>query len=290
MSAVPQSRVKSGDIPRLGIIAGGGEIPARLAQACEAQGRDIFIVAFEGQTDPHSYRQRRHMLTRLGAAGQIIETLKAHQIRDIVLVGAIRRPSLAELKPDLRAARFFTRIGLKALGDDNLLSALRAELEAEGFTVHGAHEFATDLLAPAGVVGRYKPRKEDRADILRGIEVLQALGRVDVGQAAIIQQGMVLGVEAIEGTDELIRRCKAYKRQGRGSVLVKLCKPDQDTDFDLPTIGPETLRLCADSGVSGIAFHAGRSLLIAPEETAHLADEHKLFVIGIDPETFEHDA
>ncbi len=293
MSASEENRAKSrvkGRIKRLGIIAGGGSVPERLLHACDKSGLEVFVVGFEGQTDPAIMEGRNYMMTRLGAAGQIINTLQSHDIRDLVLIGSIRRPSLAELKPDMRTVQFFTRIGLKSMGDDSLLQALRYELELEGFNVHGVQEFVENLLVGPGQVGRYKPKKADWGDIDRGIEVSTHLGLMDVGQSVIVQEGIVLGVEAAEGTDELIQRCIKYKRKGRGGVLVKTCKPQQDQSFDLPTIGPETIRLCAKIGLSGIVVQAGHSLLIKPQEVADLANKHKLFVLGLDLKEKRHAA
>lgn len=286
MSAPEKSSLKSSvdhqEIKHLGVIAGGGDLPEKLLYACDQAGIQVFIIAFENQTDQSLFEGRQYMLTRLGAAGKIINTLKSHDIRDIVMIGAIRRPSLMELKPDIRTAQFFTRLGLRALGDDGILQALRHELEEEGFKIHGVQRFVADLIAGKGPVGRYKPKKGHGIDIERGIEISQQLGALDVGQSVIVQEGIVLGVEAAEGTDELIRRCKNLKRKGRGGVLVKTCKPQQDTDFDLPTIGPETVRLCAGAGLSGIIIQAGHSLLLQPQDIAALANQHKMFVMALD--------
>lgn len=269
-------------LPPLGIIAGGGDLPRRLLAACDAAGRDVFIIGFEGQTDPALMQGRSYMMTRLGAAGRVIETFRAHGVRDLVLIGSIRRPGLAELRPDLRAARFFARVGLRALGDDGLLKALRAELEAEGFVIHGIQDFVDDLLMQEGPLGRLKPKKRDLADMERGLIVSRELGRLDVGQSVIVREGIVLGVEAAEGTDELIRRCGAYgTRSGRSGVLVKTCKPQQDRSLDLPTIGPRTVHLCAEAGLAGISVQAGHALLLDPQETAEVADRSGLFVIGV---------
>lgn len=289
MSATPQSRIDQGaskpPVKKLGIIAGGGAIPALLLSACDEQGIETFVVGFEKQTDPAVMEGRNYMLTRIGAAGQILQTLQSHEIKDLVLIGSIRRPSLAELRPDMRTAQFFARVGLKALGDDSLLKALRDELERDGFIIHGVHKFMDDLLAKPGEIGKHKPKKQDWNDIDRGIEVSQQLGHLDVGQSVIVQEDLVLGVEAVEGTDELIRRCIQYKRKGRGGVLVKTCKPQQDQDFDLPTIGPETVRLCAAAGLDGIVIQAGKSLVIDSEDVAALADKHRMFVLAVNLET-----
>jgi DUF1009 family protein len=269
-------------ITTLGIIAGGGVLPDRLLAACDKRGIEVFVIGFEGQTDPALMVGRRHLWTRLGAAGQIIQTLKAHHIHDLVLIGSIARPAFSELKPDWKTASFLMRVGSRAMGDNNLLTAIRAELEREGFAVHGVQEFAHDLLAPAGAVGKYKPQKEDQEDIQRGLEVARAIGKLDVGQAAVVQDGLVLGVEGIEGTDALIDRCGELKRKSKGPVLVKVRKPQQDIALDLPTIGPETISRAAYHGYRGIVFEAGTTLLIEPQVVAEKADAAKMFVVGVE--------
>ncbi len=269
-------------VETLGIIAGGGALPERLLHSCDRRGIQPFVIGFEGQTDPMICKGRNHLWTRIGAAGQIINTLKSHGISDLVLIGSMRRPSLPELKPDIRTARFFARLGLRAFGDDGLLRAIREELEAEGFIIHGIQEFAHDLLAGEGAIGRHKPRRTDWVDIDRGIEISRMMGALDIGQAAVVQEGIVLGVEAAEGTDELIRRCAKLRRTGRGGVLVKTSKPRQDENLDLPTIGPRTITLCAEAGFAGIVVQAHHSLLIDPQEIADTANKHGLFVLGVD--------
>jgi DUF1009 family protein len=286
MSASEKSGLKSAPaLPHtVGVIAGGGSLPLRLIESCEKKGISLFVIGFEGQTDPAIIQGRNHMWTRLGAAGHIMKTLKRHDVTDLVMIGAIRRPSLAELVPDFKTIEFFARIGMKALGDNDLLGAIRTMLEREGFRLHGVQAFADDLLARQGSVGQYEPAEGDWVDIRRGAEVLMALGLLDVGQSVIVQEGMVLGVEAAEGTDELIRRCGPLKRKGRGGVLVKLCKPQQDRDLDMPTVGPQTLNQAAEAGLAGVCIHAGHSLLVDPDEVAKIADRHKMFLVGISPD------
>ncbi len=282
MSAAEESHLTDADMETLGIIAGGGVLPERLLHACDKRGITPFVIGFEGQTDPSVCLGRNHLWTRIGAAGQIINTLKSHQIRDLVLIGSLRRPSIHELKPDMRTARFFARLGVRSLGDDGLLKAIRHELENEGFVIHGVQDFADNLIAGEGAVGRTKPKKSDWTDIDRGLEVSRMLGALDVGQSVVVQEGIVLGVEAAEGTDSLIRRCANIKRAGRGGVLVKTSKPRQDRDLDLPTVGPKTVELCAEAGLAGIVMQAGSTLLIDPQDVADIADKRNLFVVGVD--------
>lgn len=291
MPAAEESRVTAApqpaphDVTKLGIIAGGGRLPLRLIIACEQRGIEIFIVAFEGQTDPAILKGRPHVVTRVGAMGKIIRALKDHGVRDIVMIGGMRRPSFSELRPDLKALGIVLRNGLKrGVGDDGLLKVLRREFEGEGFRFHGVQRFVTELLAEPGVLGRHKPDKTDMNTIRMGAAVARAIGRLDVGQAVVAQEAQILGVEGAEGTDELIRRCAAYRRKGRGPILVKLCKPQQDTALDLPTIGPDTISLCAHAGMAGIAVEAGRSLILDVDEVAAIADRLGLFVVALTPE------
>lgn len=266
---------------RLGILAGSGELPARLVDVCRKDGRPFFVLAFEGEADPATVSDAPHAWVRLGAAGRGFELLRNEGVEEIVFAGAIRRPSIASLRPDWRAARFLARVSYRALGDDGLLSAIVKEVESEGFRVVGADTLLGSSLIGEGPLGKHRPDAQALADIARGLEVVRALGAIDVGQAAVVQQGLVLGVEAIEGTDSLLARCAGLKREGPGGVLVKAVKPGQERRADLPTIGRRTVRGAAAAGLRGIAVEAGASLVIDPPAVAAAADEAGLFVVGV---------
>lgn len=279
----------SPSIKKLGIIAGGGSLPLTLVNACKASGVDVYAVGFDGQTDPALFEACEHKKAKLGQVGKIIKYFKSQDITDLVMIGSIQRPSFSELIPDLKAAKFIASTGLKAMGDSDLLSALRVFLEGEGFTVHGVQNFVPEIVMPVGIVTKNEPSKDDWIDIRRATEIVQGLAQLDIGQAAIVQDGLVLGVEAIEGTAALIERCGGLKRKGRKGVLVKLCKPQQDTSLDLPTIGLETIRRVHEAGFGGIAVHAQKSLIIDKEELVSFADAHHLYIIGIDPDDLSCD-
>jgi DUF1009 family protein len=266
--------------PKLGIIAGSGALPGKLVEKCRETGRDCFVLAFEGETDPASIAGVEHVWSRLGAAAANFSSLRQAGVRELVMAGGLRRPSLAGLRPDWRAARFFARIGLRALGDDGLLSAVIKELEGEGFTLVGVDSVLGDALAPTGAFGRHRPDAQALADIAHGFHVAAALGALDIGQAVIVQQGMVLGVEAIEGTDGLIGRCAALRRDGVGGVLVKAKKPNQERRADLPTIGPQTIEAAHAAGLRGIAVEAHATLVIERDGLTAAADRLGLFVFG----------
>ncbi|HYH22562.1 MAG TPA: UDP-2,3-diacylglucosamine diphosphatase LpxI [Azospirillum sp.] len=268
--------------PKVAILAGGGDLPARLATAVRGTGREVFIVAFDGQTDPATVAGFPHLWSRFGAAGSIVARLKAEGVGDLVFAGPVRRPSFSELLPDWYTTKFLAKVGTRALGDDGLLRSVARELEGEGFRVVGLHEILGELLTPAGPVGSRTPDEAARRDIARGVEVARGLGALDVGQGCVVQQGIVLAVEAIEGTDAMLDRCAGLRRPGGGGVLVKVKKPQQDRRLDLPTMGTTTVEKAAAAGLAGIAVQAGGSLIVDRTAVGALADRLGLFVVGIE--------
>ena len=189
---------------------------------------------------------------------------------------------MAEIKPDWLALKILTKIGLHAAGDDTLLRGLGKALEEEtGAVMMGIQDIFADILTPTGQLGKITADEAAMQDITRGIKVVRLLGQADVGQSVVVQQGIVLGVEAIEGTDALVSRTHELRREGAGGVLVKIAKPQQDNRYDLPTIGVDTINAVASAGLRGIALEAGRSLLLDREATILAADASGLFLLGI---------
>jgi len=271
----------------LGILAGGGPLPGRVAAAAAAAGRPVFLVGLEGFAERSVLAPFPHGFVRLGAAGRILAMLRENGCRDLVLVGPVKRPSILDLRPDVEGARILARIGRAAFaGDDGLLAAVVRVLAEEGFSVLGAHEILTEAVAPGGLLGTIAPDAQAMSDIARGVAVVRALGAADVGQACVVQQGIVLALEAIEGTDAMLARAGLLARQGSGGVLVKLVKPGQDRRADLPTIGPNTVAAAAAAKLSGIAFEAGGTLLTDRDGLVRAGDAAGLFLLGIDPSKY----
>ena len=270
---------------KLGILAGGGSLPSLIIEACRQSGRDLFVVAFEGQADADLVVDVPHAWVRLGAASKTLKLLKDASVEELIFAGRIARPTMAALRPDAKAREFFAKMGTKVFGDDGLLRALAATLEAEGFMVTSPTAILGDLQVAEGILGANVPDESARLDISRGIEVINALSPVDVGQAVAVQEGLVLGVEAVEGTDALIERCGSLKREGPGPVLVKIRKLGQDIRVDLPTIGHATVKRARDVGFRGIVIEAKAALVLEREHVIVTADEAGLFVIAV---TVEH--
>lgn len=268
----------------LAVIAGRGSLPGRVVEAARDAGREIFVLGLEGITDPDLVRDVAHRWVRLGEVGKAIDALHAAGAAEVVMIGTVGRPSLGALRLDWRGVKLASRLGLSGQADKRVLDALVHELESEGFRVRGADDVVRSLLAPAGPLTTARPDATASADIALGVRVARRLGELDVGQAVVVQQGLVLGVEAIEGTDRLLERCAGLRLDGPGGVLVKLMKPDQDRRIDLPTIGPETVAGARDAGLRGIAVERGNSLIALRAETLAEAEASGLFIVGIAPE------
>lgn len=270
---------------KLGIVAGSGILPGLLAAACRREGRPFFVLGLQGFANPVLLQQEPDAWIKIGEAGRGFELMHEAHVKEIVMAGGLKRPTLADLQPDMRTLKFFARIAGKILGDDGLLSAVVAEIEREGFRVVGADQILTSLLAPPGAFGAHAPDDAAKADIEKGIQAAHDLGRRDLGQAVVVQGGQVLGVEDAEGTDALLRRCADLADKTKpGGILVKMMKPRQERRVDLPTIGVTTVKNAAMSGLRGIAVEAGHTLVIDRAGVAAAADAVGLFVVGVTAE------
>ena len=268
--------------PKLGIIAGGGELVAELCTSCRKQGREYFVIGINGNVDPNNLKESPHEIIHLGAIGRLIYEFRKQAVEEIVMVGSIQRPNWQEIRPDWRALKLFPRLLAGGQGDGDVLRVAITELENEGFCVIGIEQVLPDLLTPLGKVGRYSPSPQVQRDISLGLSIARTIGELDIGQAVVVQQGLVLGMEAAEGTDSLILRCGLLSKPGEKGTLVKIKKPGQDSRADLPTIGPDTIRRVQESGLGGIALQAFGSLIVERTKVVELADKCGIFVLGID--------
>lgn len=270
---------------KLGILAGRGPLPGKLARACRDRGREVFVVGFKGETDPDTVDGLDHAWVNVAAIGHTLKLLRGAGVGELVLLGPVSRPDFKSLRPDLHGARLLPKIMAAAQrGDDAIMKVIVDDLEKEGFTVLGAEEVMSDLTPTGGVLGTVEAGPQDQLDIGRGIEVVRAVGALDVGQAAVIRRGYVLAVEAAEGTDEMLRRCAAFREEEPGGILVKLPKPGQERRADLPTIGLPTLQGCTAAGLRGVVLEAGGALIDDREAVIEFADAHGIFIIAVEAE------
>lgn len=265
---------------KLGILAGGGFLPIRIAERCHENGIEYFVIVFENQGDPDAFSDHPHVVSRLGAAGGIIKALKKEDCDQLVMAGTIRRPSAKDVRPDLWGVKFLAKTGAMALGDDGLVSALVKALESEGFDVIGADEIVPEYLVPHGQLGKISPTEKSTADIPQAIRAARALGERDEGQAAVVHDGNIIAEEQSDGTDAMLRRLTESKNVG--GILAKTLKPDQERRVDLPTIGKQTIENAHAAGLSGIVVEAGNAFFYERDEALALANNLGLFIIGVD--------
>lgn len=267
MSALPAS---------LAIVAGGGAFPKMIANHLKGRGVSIFIVHLQGDSD--EFKGFNDMVARPEQLGLIFKNLRQHNIHDLVLIGRMKRPGLFDLRPDWDTIKIMGRVAFNLLfgGDDALLKSVRKMLEREGFQVHAAQEFIDGLGAPTGVFSKTAPHDDVRNQIQVGMDAARNLGSRDIGQAIVMRDGMISGREDQRGTDFLIKA-----NAGRNGVLVKMAKPQQDKALDMPCIGPDTVKRCAEAGFAGIAVEAGSVLIAERDDVVALADAANMFLIGV---------
>ncbi len=276
-------------IPPLGVVAGSGILPQLLLSSCSQQGREVFVIAFEEETRPDYVENFPHIWISLGSIGSGIEALRRAGVTELVMAGKINRPKLSTLRPDMVAARLMAHLGMTLFSGDNaLFSAIVGFLEREGFAVIGADQLLEDLVTPEGPITRMLPGKQAQKDIEIGVRLAHLVGGLDVGQAVIVKNGLVLGVEAVEGTDALIERCVQYGPEGTGGVLIKAKKPLQERRVDLPAIGITTIEKVYQAGFSGIALEAGGSLILDRNAVRRRADELGIFIVGFSRSDLSH--
>jgi DUF1009 family protein len=275
---------------KLGLIAGGGALPVELAAHCEAAGRAFAVMRLRGFADPALARYPGAEVG-IGEFGKAFKALRAEGCEVVCFAGDVKRPDFAALMPDARGLLIVPSL-IKAArqGDDALLRRVLDEFEKEGFEIEGAHEVVGEMTLPRGRLGKFYPRDEHMADIDKALLVAREIGRLDVGQGAVVCNGLVLAVEAQEGTDAMLRRVAELPQAIRGSaerprgVLAKAPKPIQETKVDLPTIGVATIQRAARAGLAGVVGEAGGLLVVDREAVTACADDLGLFVLGVDPQ------
>lgn len=276
-----------GDRGPLAIIAGGGPIPAIVAKAAQRAGRPVFIIGIAGEAGaaieafPHEY-------LKWGQFGRLMKVLAEHKTREVVMIGTVgSRPDMRDLRLDLGAVWLMARVaGLLMRGDNDLLSGLIGILKELGYDVVGAHEVAPELVAADGQLGARGPDKNMLRDVKRAMRAARAIGVLDAGQAAVVMNGLIVALEASEGTDAMIERVThlreigRIRHKGRIGVLGKCAKPQQDLRVDMPTIGVRTVERAAAAGLAGIAVESGRVMIVDRPAVIEAANRHGIFIVG----------
>ena len=278
LSVNPEMETK---IPKLAIIAGNGGIPFYLIEECKNLGREYCLIIIDGHAEELSKKYKPDFVVSLSKMGRAIKFVKDIEIKHILMVGAIERPSLKNIIPDLWTAKFLATISSKVSGDNSILSKLTKALEKEGFIIISPEEILPNLLCPKGLLGKFKANEQNKKDILTGFKIAKIIGANDIGQSIIIENGLVLAVEAAEGTDNMIKRSLLLKKEKIGGVLIKVIKPMQDKRIDRPVVGINTIKAVKDAGLAGIAIESNEILILNYNDVISYADKESLFIEGI---------
>lgn len=274
------SEMKRNDTEVLGLIAGGGPFPLKVAHAARARGIRVFAVAHEGETDPALEGIADSTAwVRLGQLGRLIKSLKKAGASVAVMAGTITKKRMfQDIRPDVRAISLAARLAV--FHDDDILRAVTAELSKEGIEIVSPTVYMPELVAPAGILSRRRPSRAERDDMAFGWRIAKELGRLDIGQCVVVRNKTVLAVEAIEGTDETIRRGGGLAMEK--AVVVKVCKPSQDTRFDLPSVGLNTVMVMEEVKAAVLAVEAGKTLIFDRPEMIAEADRAGMVVACIE--------
>lgn len=268
-------------IPKLAIIAGNGSIPFYLIEECKKIGREYCLIIIEGHGKELSEKYDPDYIVSLSKMGRAVKYVKNIGIKHILMVGGVKRPSLKNIIPDLWTAKFLTTISSKVSGDNSVLSKLTKALEKEGFIIVAPEEVLPNLICPKGTLGKVKPNQQNNEDISTGYRIAKIIGANDIGQSIIIENGLVIAVEAAEGTDRMIKRSLSLKKEKKAGVLIKVIKPMQDKRIDRPVIGIDTIKAAKKAGLDGIALESNEILILNYSDVILYADEEGLFVEGI---------
>ena len=271
---------------KLGLIAGGGALPVSVAARCEAEGRPVFVIRLAGFADPH-LAHYPGLDAGMAEIGKILAAMKKAGCAAVCLAGTVSRPDFKTLKPDFKGAMVLPGI-IKAAtqGDDALLRKILSLFEAEGFTVEGADDILGGETLPAGALGAVQPSEEQLVDLRKALYVAEKSGELDIGQGAVVCDGLVLAVEAQEGTDAMLVRVAGLPADLRGSpsarkgALGKAPKPIQDLRVDMPVMGARTVELAAAAGLAGVGGVAGKLIVIDRAGLIEAADRLGLYVWG----------
>ncbi len=275
--------MKDNLVEPLGIFAGRGVLPRMLIEDCEKKGRKFFLFLLESENYEIDYSPFNPIKLPYGAIEKFLGIIKQNQIKQLVFIGAVNKPNFSDIKVDKRGAILLAKIlANKILGDDTVLRTVISFFEKEGIEIIAIDKILDCVISTKSILTKRHPSKENLEDISIAARAIKFFAQFDVGQSLIIAQKQIIAVEALEGTDEMIKRCGNFNVDyKRNAVLVKMKKPKQSTKADLPTIGLDTIKNCHDVGIMGIAIQAGSTLVLEKDKIIKFADDNEMFVTVI---------
>ncbi len=267
----------------IAIVAGRGKLPLMLIEECQKRGQKFLLLLLEGENYEIDYSAFNPVKFKYGTVEFFLSEIKSRQIKNIVFIGAVTKPNFSAIKVDKKGTILLAKIlANKILGDDAVLRTVMNFLEKEGLKFVKIEELLDCVISTKSTLTKIKPSSESLADIDLGVSAIKLFSKFDVGQSMVVAQKQIIAVEAAEGTDEMIKRCKnldiSYKKN---STLIKMKKQNQSKKLDLPTIGVATVKNCFEAGIKGIAIQTNYTLVLDRDEVVKTADELGLFLTAI---------
>jgi len=262
----------------VGIIAGGGKLPIIIGKNLIDKKFNVVFFVIEEFFSNTIYGNFDVKIINLNSAKSIIQSLNSKNIDSIIMAGNINRPSLTDLSFDFQTFKLAKDLLLNKTGDNDLLVSIKKYFMDNGFEYFDWKKHCTELFANKDNLTQKMPTSMAKENLRKALSIFKSFGEIDVGQSMIVQNKIVLGLEAVEGTDNLITRCKNYKKSGDKGILVKFSKYNQSNILDIPTIGENTIRLLKDCDYEGLYLEKDRCLIIDKEKTIDLANQYKIFI------------
>ena len=262
------------------IISGSGKLPLVIGKKLSQLGNNIYYLCINNFAKENHYKNFNYKFLNLEKVSNILNYLNKNQINKIIMAGHVKRPSLKELKFDLKTLKFIKQYALQPKGDDKLLLSIVNFFEKEGFNFINWKDKCKKLFVNNNFITKSKPNKISINNLDKGLKIFKKIGRIDLSQSLVIQNSMILGIEAAEGTDELIRRCFKYKRKGDKGIVIKLSKYNQDTRFDVPVIGLNTVKLLKKYNYEGIFLEINKCIIIDKKQVIDFANKNNIFISG----------
>ena len=263
---------------KIGIISGGGKLPISIGKSLIKLNYPVIFLCIDKFCDFKQYKKYKHKIISINSLTKIINILKKNNVKKIIMVGNIKRPSIKDIKFDLKTLKLIKNFALDSSGDDKLLSTISFFFKNEGFPTFNWKKICKDLFADKDNLTKVRPSKLSLLNKDKGLFFFRTIGKADIAQSLIIQNKIILGIEASEGTDELIKRCFAYKKIGDKGVLVKLSKYSQNLNLDIPTIGLKTVQNLHKYNFEGAFLEKHKCLIIDKEKVINFCNQNNLFL------------
>lgn len=266
---------------KIGIIAGAGELPKLIGENIIRSGKSVVFFCIEPYVIKNDYKNFETVFIKIEFISKIIKSLKFQKVKKIIMAGHIKRPSLKDIQYDYKTIKFFKEYALQPKGDNKLLLTIVKFFENEGFNFIDWTKECNGLFVKEKYLTLKKPNKISLQNLSKGLQIFKTIGKIDLSQSIIIQNNIVLGIEAAEGTDELIKRCYQYKKKGDKGVLLKLSKYNQDKRFDVPVIGINTLKLLKQYDYEGVFIEKEKLIIVNKDQTIKFCNNNSLFISSV---------